>query len=182
MPLGRDLVLFYIKTSKEKRVIAFAHRSLTTSEKDYPVLKLEFLSLKWAITDKFNEYSYGAEFQVFTDNNPLTYVLTTGKLDATGHRWVAALSSYTLNIIYKPGKSHQDADTLSRIQWPEVMEMNSQTVRPVCDGVQTAHGKAEYICHFAQTLGNLFRNIIQLGMTPADWSQAQYQDPIIKQF
>ena len=37
-----------------------------------------------AITDKFHEYLYGTEFQVFTDNNPLTYILTTAKVDATG--------------------------------------------------------------------------------------------------
>ena len=55
----------------------------------------------------------GAEFQVFTDNNPLTYILTSAKLDATGHRWVAALSNYTFSISYKPGMNNIDADTLS---------------------------------------------------------------------
>ena len=89
--------------------------SLPPSERNYPVHKLEFLALKWAITDKFHEYLYGAEFQVFTDNNPLTYILTTAKLDATGHRWVAALSNYTFSITYKPGKDNKDADALSRI-------------------------------------------------------------------
>ena len=29
-----------------------------------------------------------------TDNNPLTNVLKSAKLDAVGHRWVAALSNY----------------------------------------------------------------------------------------
>ena len=57
------------------------------------------------------------------DNNPLTYVLSTAKLDATGHRWVAALSNYTFSIIYKPGKGHHDADALSHIKWPETMEL-----------------------------------------------------------
>ena len=54
-----------------------------------------------------------AEFQVFTDNSPLTYVLTTVKLDATEHRGIAALSNYIFTIIYKPGKNHQDRDVLS---------------------------------------------------------------------
>ena len=90
-------------------------------------LLLEFLALKWAITDKFHEYLYGSEFQVFTDNNPLTYVLTTAKLDATGHRWVAALSNYNFSITYKPGKGHVDADALSCIKWPEAIDIDSQT-------------------------------------------------------
>ena len=61
-------------------------------------------------------------------SNPLTYVLTTAKLDATGHRWVAAFANYTFSIIYKPGRGHQDADVLPHIKWPEAMELNSQTV------------------------------------------------------
>ena len=102
---------------------------MSKSERNYPVHKLEFLALKWAITDKFHEYLYGSQFQVYTDNSPLTYVLTTAKLDATGHRWVAALSNYTFSIIYKPGKGHKDADALSHIRWPEAMELDSQTVQ-----------------------------------------------------
>ena len=70
---------------------------------------------------------------------------------------------------------------MCRIQWPEVMEINSQTVRPVCEGVQAPHGQAEILCYCAKMLGNLFINTSQTGMTLADWSWAQYQDPIIKQ-
>ena len=127
----------------QKSVIAYASRRLFKSERNYPVHRLEFLALKWAITDKFNEYLYGAEFQVFTDNNPSTSVLTTAKLDATGHRWVAALSNYTFNILYKPGKANRDADTLSRMKWPEAVGLTSQSVHAVCERVQTPHGKIE---------------------------------------
>ena len=109
---GLGAVLYQVQEGKQ-RVIAYASRSLSKSERNYPVHKLEFLALKWAITDKFHEYLYGPQFQVYTDNNPLTYVLTTAKLNATGHRWVAALSNYTFSIIYKPGKGHKDADALS---------------------------------------------------------------------
>ena len=82
---GLGAVLYQVQEGKQ-RVIAYASRSLSKSERNYPVHKLEFLALKWAITDKFHEYLYGSQFQVYTDNNPLTYVLTTAKLDATGHR------------------------------------------------------------------------------------------------
>ena len=41
--------------------------------------KLEFLALKWSITERFHEYLYGRHFEVYTDNNPLTYTLTTAK-------------------------------------------------------------------------------------------------------
>ena len=137
---GLSAVLYQVQEG-HKRVIAYASQSLTRSERNYPVHKLEFLALKWAITDKFHKYLYGSEFQVYMDNNPLTYVLTTAMLDATGHRWVAALSNYTFSIIYKPGKGHQDADALSCIKWPEAMELNSQTFQTVCKGVQAQMAK-----------------------------------------
>ena len=43
--------------------------------------------------------TFMALFEVRTDNNPLTYVLTSAKLDATGHRWIAALSSYNFSLV-----------------------------------------------------------------------------------
>uniref|UniRef100_A0A669DQG9 ribonuclease H n=1 Tax=Oreochromis niloticus TaxID=8128 RepID=A0A669DQG9_ORENI len=96
------------------RAIAYASRGLSKSEQNYPTHKLEFLALKWAVCEKFNDYLYGSSFTVLTDNNPLTYVLTTTKLDAAGHRWLAALSTYNFNIKYRAGQANKDADGLSR--------------------------------------------------------------------
>ncbi|KAK2918573.1 hypothetical protein Q8A73_002944 [Channa argus] len=84
------------------RPVAFASRKLSQSEKRYPIHQLEFLSLKWAVVDKFHHYLYGAQFTVCTDNNPLTYVLTSAKLNAVGHRWLAALSTYDFDVRYRP--------------------------------------------------------------------------------
>ena len=44
---------------------------------------------------------------MLTDNNPLTYVFTTAKLDATGHRWLAELSNYNFSIKYRSGRKNQ---------------------------------------------------------------------------
>ena len=41
----------------------------------YPTHKLAFLTLKWAVVEKFHEYLNRLTFDVYTDNNPLTYVL-----------------------------------------------------------------------------------------------------------
>ena len=177
---GLGAVLYQVQDG-QKRVIAYASRSLSKSERNYPVHKLEFLALKWAITDKFHDYLYGSEFQVFTDNNPLTYVLTTAKLDATGHRWVAALSNYTLSITYKPGKGHVDADALSHIRWPEAIDIDTQTVHAVCKGVQAPHGKVETLCQGAQAVDALCQDNAPPGMTPMQWCQAQAKtQPYIK--
>ena len=67
-------------------------------EKNYHSTKLEFLALKWAITEHFKEYLLYQPFLVKTDNNPLTYIMTTPNLDATGHQWVSALAKYDILV------------------------------------------------------------------------------------
>ena len=54
---------------------------------------------------------------MYTNNNPLIYILTTAKLDATGQRWVASLANYNFKIFYKSGKLNVEADALSCIPW-----------------------------------------------------------------
>ena len=109
-------VLYQVHEDVEK-VISYASRSVTQSETEYPIYKLEFLCLKWAITEQFHEYLYGNSSDVYTDNNPLTYVLMTAKLDAMGHRWVASLANYSFHLHYQSGRSNVEADALSRIDW-----------------------------------------------------------------
>ena len=96
--------------------VAYASRGLKGSESNYHSSKLEFLALKWAVTDQFKEYLQYRPFTVKTDNNPLTYILTTPNLDATGHRWVAALAQFDMKIEYLRGADNKVADALSRVE------------------------------------------------------------------
>ena len=78
--------------------------------------------MKWAVCEKFHEYLHGSNtFEVYTDKHPLTFVLTSAKLDACGQRWVAKLANYNFTIKYKCGLSNVEADALSRISWPDVL-------------------------------------------------------------
>ena len=81
--------------------VAYGSWVLTTHEKDYHSTK--FLALKWAVTEHFREYLLYQPFLVKTDNNPLTYIMTTPNLDATGHRWVSALTKYDFRLEYQKG-------------------------------------------------------------------------------
>ena len=87
--------------------IAFGSRELKGGEAKYHSSKLEFLALKWAITEQFQEYLQYRPFTVLTDNNPLTYILTTLNLDALGHRWVATLAGYNMTIRYLKGSDNK---------------------------------------------------------------------------
>ena len=57
--LGLGAVLYQTSKDGLDRVIAYASQTLNQSERNYPAHKLEFLALKWAVTDQFHEYLYG---------------------------------------------------------------------------------------------------------------------------
>lgn len=109
--------VLYQKVEKKLKVVSFASRTLSPAEKNYHLHsgKLEFLALKWSIVERFRDYLInGPAFEVVTDNNPLTYVLTTARLNATGLRWISELANFRFTIKYRSGKKHVDADYLSR--------------------------------------------------------------------
>ena len=115
---GLGAILYQKQEDGRLGVIAYASRTLTPAEQKYHLHsgKLEFLALKWAICERFRDYLYYCpSFDVYTDNNPLTYILSSAKLDATRQRWVADLADFTFKIHYKPGKQNAAADTLSRM-------------------------------------------------------------------
>ena len=96
----------------------------------YSSFKLEFLGLKWAMTEKFRSYLMGSKFIVYTDNNPLSY-LDTAKLGATEQRWALQLAAFDFKIIYRPGKKNANVDALSR----KVNELdNSELIAPTFSG------------------------------------------------
>ena len=71
---GLGAVLSHKQDDQHYHPIAFGSCSLTPSEKKYHSSKLEFLALKWSVTEHFKEYLAYALFMVWTDNNPLTYM------------------------------------------------------------------------------------------------------------
>ena len=112
--------VLYQRQERKMCVISYASRTLTPSERNYNYLK-------WAVCDEFRDILYHApEFTVYTDNNPLTYIMSTAKLNATGHRWVSELSEFNFHIKYRPGKVNVDADFLSR------MPVNIEEYIPKC--------------------------------------------------
>lgn len=166
---GLGAVLYQTQDNIQ-RVIAYASRSIKDSERNYPAHKLEFLALKWAICDKFHDYLYGHQFSVVTDNNPLSYVLTTAKLDATGHRWLAELSNYNFSISYRSGKQNTDADFLSRL--PAAMgNIQMEVVEATCQSIRSEAIQApEYediTCQSQQS-------------TRVNWVELQGRDPTLK--
>ena len=63
MCLGLGAALYQADDNGVDRVIAYTSQALSKSERNYPTHKLEFLTLKWAVTDQFNEYLLWREIQ-----------------------------------------------------------------------------------------------------------------------
>ena len=170
------------------RVVAYASRSLKASERNYPAHKLEFLALKWSITEKFHDYLYGATFEVLTDNNPLTYVFTMAKLDATGQRWLAELTNYNFSITYRSGKHNADADGLSRLHdsndtvtlFPDVLKAVYQSsmmvpeVKPLVETLTSETVMATVTDHTADIPDPMINST---SLKKQDWRKAQSSDP-----
>ena len=100
---GLGAVLSQKQVDGQYHWVTYGSRALMAHEKNYHSTKLEFLVLKWAVMEHFKEYLPYQPFLVKTDNNPLTYIMTTPNLDATGHQWVRALARFNFQLEYQKG-------------------------------------------------------------------------------
>ena len=122
---GLDAVLYQYK-DKKVRILGYGSRALVKAEQKYHSRKLEFLSLKWAVSKHFGDYlTYVKQIEVHTDSNPLLYVLSSAKLNATGQRWVNELANFNINIHYKPESNNTNANALNH--FPEDIENYNKT-------------------------------------------------------
>ena len=175
--LGLGAVL-YQKQDGRLRVIAYGSRGLKPSEKHYPAHKLEFLALKWAVTQKFRDYLYGSKFVVMTDNNPLSYVLSTAKLDATGHRWLAELSNFDFSIQYRSGALNGDADALSR----KPKQLETDMVKEICNAAaMEEHGITSASINVEEVMCQEEQLVVNHRTKQHDWKKIQHDDNILRE-
>ena len=187
---GLGAVLLQESDDGQYHPVAFTSHELKGGEPKYHSSKLEFLALKWAVTEEFREYLQYQPFTVRTDNNPLTYILTTPNLDVLGHRWVAGLASYNMKLEYLKGSVNKVVDALSRVS---TQKLDKETVTELLNyawngsapRAETANihvieeGECvdqEVIVRYTQIVKQHknFRNLAD-----QDWVRAQSKDPII---
>lgn len=95
--------------------IAYASRTLNSSELNYSTIEKELLAIVWA-TKYFRPYLFGRKFKIITDHKPLQWIMNLKEPNSRLTRWRLKLSEYDFSIEYKQGKFNTNADALSRLE------------------------------------------------------------------
>ncbi|CAC5397235.1 unnamed protein product [Mytilus coruscus] len=112
-PVGLGAVLIQ-EQNGELRIISYASRSLSDTERRYSQTEKEALALVWAC-ERFHVYIYGSQFELLTDHKPLECIYSTkSKVCARIERWVLRKQPHTYTVRYIPGPKNI-ADSLSRL-------------------------------------------------------------------
>ncbi|SCV65341.1 Integrase core domain protein [Anaplasma phagocytophilum] len=113
---GLGAVLLQDQPTGERRAVAYASRSLTSTEQRYSQTEKEALAATWAV-ERFDQFVRGIKFDIESDHRPLLTLLGTAELDLIPpriQRLRMRLMRYQYRMLYVPGKLLATADTLSR--------------------------------------------------------------------
>lgn len=115
---GLGAVLSHCIDGRE-RPIAFASRTLSAAERNYPQIEKEALSIIFGVK-KFHKYLYGRHFILITDHRPLVTILgpktSVPTLAAVRmQRWALMLQMYDYSVEFRKSSDHANADAMSRL-------------------------------------------------------------------
>lgn len=150
-----------------ERPIAFASRTLTSTESNYPATEKEALAIIWAVK-KYKPYLYGQKFTLITDHKPLTFIKTSFK-NSKILNWRLELENFDFDVKYKEGKANVVADALSRIKPQLCKEINTSSISDTPDGtdagsnntcatIHSASRSKDYFVHYTERPVNYYRN------------------------
>ena len=99
-----------------ERVIAYASRLLSKSERQYCVTRREMLAVV-VFTKHFRLFLLGHNLTLRTDHGSLTWLKNFKEPEGQTARWLEQLQEFDFSIVHRPGKKHMyiNADSLSRL-------------------------------------------------------------------
>jgi hypothetical protein len=103
--------------ANREKVIAYASRGLSKSEKNYCVTERELLAVVYFI-QYFRQYLLGRKFIVRTDHQALVWLFSLREPNGKIARWIEILAAFHFAIEYRPGKKQPHCDALSRCESP----------------------------------------------------------------
>ncbi|MCG8047963.1 MAG: RNase H-like domain-containing protein, partial [Candidatus Thiodiazotropha endolucinida] len=111
-----------------EKVVAYASRTLSKSERSYCVTRKEMLALVY-FTKYFKHYLYGRKFTARTDHGSLRWLSKFKNPEGQVARWLELLSSYDMVIEHRRGSLHNNADSLSRIPCRQCGLSNAEKIK-----------------------------------------------------
>ena len=109
---GIGTVLSQVKEGKE-HVVAYYSAKLNKAERNYCTTRKELLAVVKSL-EHFHPYLYGAKFTVRTDHAALRWLKTLKAPEGQLARWLGRLEQYDYEMQHRPGRIHNNADSLSR--------------------------------------------------------------------
>ena len=107
-------VLSQLDDNGNERVVAYGSHTMNKHEIGYCITRKELLAIYY-FTQHFKHYLYGKKFLLRTDHKALTFMMTTKKpITPQFQTWINFLSSLDMDIKYRKGTEHTNADILSR--------------------------------------------------------------------
>jgi len=102
-----------VVTDKGEQVVEYFSRVLSKTERNYCVTRRELLAVVKALAH-FHVYLCGRPFTVRVDHASLKWLMNFRQLEGQMARWVERIMMYKFEIVHRAGKSHGNADALSR--------------------------------------------------------------------
>ena len=98
----------------QERVIGYFSKTFNKAERSYCTTRKELAAIVFAVKF-FHIYLYGRpKITVRTDHQALIWLSKFKSPEGQLARWIQTLDMYRLDIQYRPGKNHANADSLSR--------------------------------------------------------------------
>ncbi len=110
--LGICVILGQLDEEGKEYVIAYAYRNNNKVESNYSSYEGECLIVVWVVIH-FRPYFYGTKFTLYTEHQPIKWLMTNDKLTGKLAHWAFVLQEYEFKVIHRPGITHQNAYTMS---------------------------------------------------------------------
>ena len=110
---GLGCVLVQIDKNGKRQLLAAYSRTYLSYEENYGITHKECLGILFGIRQA-RPFVFGRRFTVVTDHCGLCYLMKAKDLNSRLARWSLELAVYDFKIVYNSGRTHGDADFMSR--------------------------------------------------------------------